>query len=69
MDAQIINKKEIIINDKKIQEKKSDKLSNIRLITFVGALVFDILALILKELEIAYDALKREFNLMRSTYG
>ena len=54
MDAQIINKKEIIINDKKIQEKKSDKLSNIRLITFVGALVFDILALILKELEIAF---------------
>ena len=28
MDKQIINKKEIIINDKKIQEKKSDKLSN-----------------------------------------
>ena len=54
MDAQIINKKEIIINDKKIQEKKSDKLSNIRLITFVGALVFDILALIFKELEILF---------------
>ena len=28
MDKQVINKKEIIINDKKIQEKKSDKLSN-----------------------------------------
>ena len=54
MDAQIINKKEIIINDKKIQEKKSDKLSNIRLVTFVGALVFDILALIFKELEILF---------------
>lgn len=23
----------------------------------------------LRELEIAYDALKREFNIMRSTYG
>ena len=54
MDAQIINKKEIIINDKKIQEKKSDKLSNIRLVTFVGALVFDILALIFKEVEILF---------------
>ena len=54
MDKQIINKKEIIINDKKIQEKKSDKLSNIRLITFIGALVFDILAFIFKELEIAF---------------
>lgn len=54
MDKQIINKKEIIINDKKIQEKKSDKLSNIRLITFIGALIFDILAFIFKELEIAF---------------
>lgn len=54
MDKQIINKKEIIINDKKIQEKKSDKLSNIRLITFIAALIFDILAFIFKELEIAF---------------
>lgn len=54
MDKQIINKKEIIINDKKIQEKKSDKLSNIRLITFIGALIFDILAFIFKELEIVF---------------
>ena len=52
MDKQIINKKEIIINDKKIQVKKSDKLSNIRLITFIAALIFDILAFIFKELEI-----------------
>lgn len=55
MDKQIINKKEIIIKDKKIQEKKSDKLSNIRLITFIAALIFDILALIFKELEIAFS--------------
>lgn len=54
MDKQIINKKEIIINDKKIQVKKSDKLSNIRLITFIAALIFDILAFIFKELEIAF---------------
>lgn len=54
MDKQIINKKEIIINDKKIQEKKIDKLSNIRLITFIAALIFDILAFIFKELEIAF---------------
>ena len=54
MDKQIINKKEIIINDKKIQEKKSDKLSNIRLITFIAALIFDILAFIFKKLEIAF---------------
>ncbi len=54
MDKQIINKKEIIINDKKIQEKKSDKLSNIRLITFIAALIFDILAFIFKEIEIAF---------------
>ena len=54
MDKQIIYKKEIIINDKKIQVKKSDKLSNIRLITFIAALIFDILAFIFKELEIAF---------------
>ena len=54
MDKQIINKKEIIINDKKIQVKKSDMLSNIRLITFIAALIFDILAFIFKELEIAF---------------